>query len=102
MINFLNVIPKILTNKLAQNSADKVDNLVAVLREKAKKQPNQIAYRFLEDGETESDSITYKQLDQKAKAIASYLQTQGVCAGERALLLYLSSIDFIALSILNL
>ncbi len=96
MINFLNVIPKILTHKFAQNYSDKVDNLVAVLREKAKKQPNQIAYRFLEDGEAESDSITYKQLDQKAKAIASYLQREGIGAGDRALLLYPSGIDFIA------
>ena len=96
MIELLNFVPKILTNNLTQDSLNEVDNLVAILIEKAKKQPNQIAYRFLEDGETESDSITYKQLDRKARAIASYLQTQKTSLHDRALLLYPSSIDFIA------
>ena len=36
-------------------------DLVSLLIDLAKKQPNKIAYRFLEDGETESDVITYKQ-----------------------------------------
>ncbi len=71
-------------------------DLVSLLIDLAKKQPNKIAYRFLEDGETESDVITYKQLDQKARAIASYLQREGIGAGDRALLLYPSGIDFMA------
>ncbi|AOX02681.1 hypothetical protein BJP34_27460 [Moorena producens PAL-8-15-08-1] len=68
-------------------------SLVDLLGERAQSQPDQIAYIFLLDGETESQSLTYSELDAKARAIASHLQQW---QGERALLLYPSGLEFIS------
>jgi acyl-CoA synthetase (AMP-forming)/AMP-acid ligase II len=58
-------------------------------------QPDQTAYRFLVDGETEIVSLTYAQLDQQAKAIAADLQSY--CSpGDRALLLYQPGLEYIS------
>ncbi len=50
--------------------------LVNLLRSRASQHPDRTAYTFLEDGEHESHTLTYRQLDEKAKAIAAYLQAQ--------------------------
>ncbi|NET66088.1 MAG: amino acid adenylation domain-containing protein [Moorea sp. SIO1G6] len=55
--------------------------------------PDQLAYIFLQNGETESGSLTYGELDRQATAIASHLQSM---PGERALLLYPSGLEFIS------
>ncbi|NEO35906.1 MAG: AMP-binding protein [Moorea sp. SIOASIH] len=68
-------------------------SLVDLLGERAQAQPNQLAYIFLLDGETESGSLTYGELDAKARAIAAHLQSM---QGERALLLYPSGLEFIS------
>jgi acyl-CoA synthetase (AMP-forming)/AMP-acid ligase II len=44
--------------------------LIDLLIYRAIHQPDQTAYRFLVDGETETVSLTYAQLDRQAKAIA--------------------------------
>ncbi|AOX02682.1 hypothetical protein BJP34_27465 [Moorena producens PAL-8-15-08-1] len=54
--------------------------------------PNQLAYIFLQNGETPSGSLTYGELDRQATAIAFHLQSM---EGERALLLYPSGLEFI-------
>ena len=69
--------------------------LVDLLRYRSLHQPDRIAYTFLLDGETSSISLTYQELDQKARAIAARLQQQGA-TGERALLLYPPGLEFIA------
>ena len=69
--------------------------LVDLLRERARATPERLAFTYLEGGERETDAITYAGLDQKARAIAAYLQQQGF-AGERALMLLPSGIDFVA------
>ena len=69
--------------------------LVDLLRERARATPERLAFTYLEGGERETDAITYAGLDQKARAIAAYLQRQGF-AGERALMLLPSGIDFVA------
>ncbi|MEM7344798.1 MAG: AMP-binding protein, partial [Chloroflexota bacterium] len=56
--------------------------------------PDKTAYTFLNDGETETDQLTYEALDQKARTIAAYLQTKGQ-PGDRVLLLYPASLDYI-------
>ena len=61
--------------------------VVDVLRNRATTQPNQLAYTFLADGETESNRITYQELDTQARAIAVKLLSQ-VNSGDRALLVY--------------
>lgn len=50
---------------------------------------------MLGDGEKETGALTYADLDRKARAVAAYLQTNGVEAGGRVLLLYPSGLDFI-------
>lgn len=69
-------------------------NLVELLRYRAQQQPDNTAFIYLKDGEIESTKLTYQELDQQARAIAIKLQ-QITQPGERALLLYPSSLDFI-------
>jgi acyl-CoA synthetase (AMP-forming)/AMP-acid ligase II len=69
--------------------------LVGLLRYRAIHQPDQKAFTFLRDGETESGSLSYQELDRQARAIAVSLQFLGA-TGERALLLYPSGLEFIA------
>lgn len=69
--------------------------LVDLLSYRALYQTNQSAFTFLKDGETEFVSLTYQELDQKARAIAMVLQSMKA-TGERALLLYPPGLEFIA------
>ncbi len=69
--------------------------LLALLQERAALAPHEHAYRFLTDGENVSESMTYAELNEKAQAIAAWLQSHGA-AGERALLLYPPGLDYIA------
>lgn len=69
-------------------------NIVSILRKKAMQQPSACAFLFLEDGKNETARLTYAELDKKARAIASYLQTKKLI-GQRLLLLYPAGIDFI-------
>ncbi|EAZ89252.1 fatty acyl-AMP ligase [Crocosphaera chwakensis] len=78
----------------AKNKIDFPSNLVDLLRYRAINQPHQKAYTFLKDGETESISLTYEELDLEAKNIATKMLLLGV-SGERALLLYPPGIEFI-------
>ena len=71
-------------------------NLVDVLRERARTRPTDRAFTFLIDGEMEGDTLTYGQLDAKARSIAASLATHGLIPGERALLLYPPGLEFIA------
>ena len=67
-------------------------NLIEILKYRSKYQPDKQAYIFLQDGETESASLTYGELDRLAISIARNLQ---LWEGERALLLYPSGLEFI-------
>ena len=69
--------------------------IVELLQYRALSQSQQIAFKFLEDGETETEALTYAELDRRAKAIASELQALDL-RGERALLLYPSGLDYLA------
>ena len=71
------------------------DTLVDILRQRASRQPDRVAYTFLVDGENEAISFTYHQLEQKAQAIATYIQS--LCKAQaRVLLLYPPGLDFVA------
>ena len=70
-------------------------SLVDILRQRAQNQPEQKAYIFLQNGETEPGSLTYEELDRQARAIASHLQSW---QRERALLLYPSEETLLAAS----
>jgi len=68
---------------------------VDLLQQRADYQPQQRAFTFLQDGEIEAETLTYQELDQRARAIAAHLQVQGL-VGERALLLYPPGLDYLA------
>lgn len=62
-------------------------NLIEILNHRAQQQPENKAYIFLKDGEKESLSITYKDLETQAKTIAASL-TSIASVGDRAILIY--------------
>jgi acyl-CoA synthetase (AMP-forming)/AMP-acid ligase II len=66
-----------------------------LLRWRAHRDANRTVYTFLEDGDGEAKSITYREFDRLARAIGAWLQSFDA-AGERALLLYQPSLDYIA------
>jgi acyl-CoA synthetase (AMP-forming)/AMP-acid ligase II/acyl carrier protein len=70
-------------------------SLIALLQSRATHQPHQVAFTFLQDGELEEVRLTYEELDRQARAIGALLQSQGAM-GERALLLYLPGLEYIA------
>ncbi len=67
---------------------------VELLQARASHDPEAVAYRFLGDGEAESARITYGEQDQLARAIAAILEEKRAF-GERALLLYPPTLEFI-------
>jgi acyl-CoA synthetase (AMP-forming)/AMP-acid ligase II len=73
----------------------KFATLVELLRTRGQNQPKQTAFTFLQDGETESDSLTYQELDSLSRAIAAQLQSSTV-PGERALLLFPPGLEYIS------
>ncbi|MEM8531240.1 MAG: amino acid adenylation domain-containing protein [Chloroflexota bacterium] len=69
-------------------------SLVYVLRWYVDQHPHKELYTFLHEGETHESTLTYAELDQAARAVATKLQE--VCTpGQRALLLYPPSLDYI-------
>ena len=77
-------------------------SFIEILRNNTLKMPER-GFTFLEDGQVGAqglrpgDSLNYKELDRRARAIASRLQDyKMVPGGERALLLYPPGLDFIA------
>jgi amino acid adenylation domain-containing protein len=69
--------------------------VVELLLDRVLRQSQQIAFTFLEDGEAETATLTYAELDRRAKTIAIQLQALDL-QGERALLLYPSGLDYLA------
>ncbi|HEY0606031.1 MAG TPA: fatty acyl-AMP ligase, partial [Herpetosiphonaceae bacterium] len=69
--------------------------LVDLLRQQAWQRPDQRAYTFLKDGETDAIHLTYAQLDRQARAIAVQLQAM-VQPGDRVLLLYPPGLEYIS------
>ncbi|MBO1049487.1 MAG: amino acid adenylation domain-containing protein [Dolichospermum sp. DEX182a] len=72
-----------------------VANFVEIVRFRALNQPDKTAFSFLQHQDNEVFKITYRELDQKAQAIACQLQNL-TTPGDRAILLYPSGFDFIA------
>ena len=72
-----------------------IDTLTDVLRYRSQVQGDDELFIFLEKGETPAQTFTYASLDRRARAIAATLQAQGL-TGERALLLFPSSLDYLA------
>ncbi len=69
-------------------------SLVDLVRDRAQQHP-QRGYRFLGDGVTTSERLTYGDLDRAARSIAGLMQANGVQKGARALLLYPPGLEFV-------
>ena len=70
------------------------ESLLEIMRGRAESAPDQVAFTYLEGGETNELTMTYRELDERARAIAAHLQSAGL-EGERALLLYPPGLDFV-------
>lgn len=69
--------------------------LVELLQQRSISHPDQVAYTFLADGDTTEVSLTYGELDQKARTIGALVDAMGI-RGEPVLLLYPSGLEYIA------
>ncbi|HEX9945239.1 MAG TPA: amino acid adenylation domain-containing protein, partial [Thermoanaerobaculia bacterium] len=81
--------------KSAVGSEIRFATLTGMLRARVAERPEQTAFVFLADGETEACRLTYADLDRRARAMAAALRGL-VDSGERALLLYPSGLEFVA------
>lgn len=70
-------------------------SLVEILRSRAQADPDRRLFCYLDEGEFETESLTYAQLDCRSRAIAAQLQ-EFARPGDRALLVYLPGLEFIA------
>src|SRR5262247_235256 len=68
--------------------------LVDLLRWRAEERGEQRLYTFLGDGEEETAVLTFAELDSRARILGAQLQSMNA-QGERVLLLYPPSMDFI-------
>jgi acyl-CoA synthetase (AMP-forming)/AMP-acid ligase II len=71
------------------------ETLVEMLRWRALHQPEQRAYTYLIDGDTEGEHLTFAELDFQSRMIAAMLQNRSA-SGERVLLLFPTGLEFIA------
>src|SRR5262249_49557914 len=69
--------------------------LVDLLRQRGREHPDRLAFTYLEDGSIPSETLTYGELDTRARAIATQLLALGA-TGERALLLFPTGLQFLA------
>lgn len=69
-------------------------NPVEVLQRRAQETPNQLSHMLLGANEEENQSLTYSQLNQAVREMGAYLQSVAE-PGQRALLVYPTSLEFI-------
>jgi acyl-CoA synthetase (AMP-forming)/AMP-acid ligase II len=69
-------------------------SFVEVLRTRAERRPDQLAFVFLDGGQTEGPRLTYADLDAWARAIAVRIRAE-TGEGDRALLFYQPGMDFV-------
>lgn len=72
-----------------------MSTMVEVARWRAERQGDERAYEFLLDGEARSATLTYAELDRRARTIAAELQRRGA-RGERVLLVLEPGLDYVA------
>ena len=78
-----------------ENLPKRPETLIELIRLRSQIQPEELAYKFLVDGESEEINVTYSEIDRLARRVATWLQENNLF-GERALLLFPPGIDFIA------
>src|SRR5271167_1593240 len=80
-------------DEIAEDVFTAPPTLLDLLRQRAERYGDKIAFDFSTNGEEDS-RLTYRELDIRAREIASTLQQQGA-AGERVLVLCPSGLDFV-------
>ena len=70
------------------------NTLLDLLRTRTEQEPDHLIYRFLDDDGSDRATITFAELDRKARAIGAWLEDHNA-GGERALLLYPPGLDYI-------
>jgi amino acid adenylation domain-containing protein len=83
------------TTNAVQFHAAPEETLVDLLRRRAFEQPERQAYTFLTGGEGAAQTLSFGELDRRARAIAELLLSVGA-RGERVLLLYPAGLDYIS------
>ncbi|MCF6171642.1 MAG: AMP-binding protein [Bacteroidales bacterium] len=68
---------------------------IEVIRNRVKADPEHVVFRFLNDGITESESLTYRQLETRSKALGAAMQKLSG-KGERVLLLFPPGLAYVA------
>ncbi|MFC1878645.1 fatty acyl-AMP ligase [Chloroflexota bacterium] len=68
--------------------------VVEILQQRAKEIPDETAFIYLDQGEIETERVTFGGLDAQARGIAAYLQSVAK-PGDRALLIYPTGLDFV-------
>lgn len=71
------------------------NTLLDLLRKRAGENPERLTYRYIQDDDSEIITITYGELDRRARALGSWLESFGA-GGQRALLLFPPGLDYIA------
>ena len=69
--------------------------LCEIVERRAAAQPERRAFTYLGDGEREEVHLSYRKLDEQARAVAARLNELGA-ASERVLLLYPPGLDYAA------
>lgn len=77
------------------STALKMDTLIHRLHTRALEQPEQIAYTFLRYTQAGNESLTYRELDLRARSIGSHLRNLGV-SGKPVLLFFPSGLAYIS------
>jgi amino acid adenylation domain-containing protein/thioester reductase-like protein len=80
---------------LVSTTSQSPNTLLDLLRTRANEHPDRLAYRYIQDNDSDIVTITYSELDRRARAIGAWLESFGA-SGERALLLYPAGLDYIA------
>ncbi len=78
---------------LAERSLEPL-SLIDLLRWRAEQHAGREVYTFLSDGRAEGSTLSYGELDLRARAIGAWLQDAGM-SGERVLLLYPPGLEYI-------
>ncbi|MFK4106053.1 aminotransferase class I/II-fold pyridoxal phosphate-dependent enzyme [Streptomyces sp. NPDC019531] len=69
--------------------------VAGLLRHHCEQRPDALAYRFLTGAGTDGESFTYRELDQRVRAVAVVLQRENL-AGKPVLLLHPPGLDYVA------
>jgi acyl-CoA synthetase (AMP-forming)/AMP-acid ligase II len=83
------------TDRAGTGSMPDVPTLVDMLRFRAASEPDRLAFTVLADGDADDETISYGELDRRARSIAARLQAE-YRVGDRILLPLPTSLEYVA------